>query len=211
MIHCAVPLSGVHKTAQGFGFLQPALLTDYGDRLKIGNHHLNVANSRFAVYHRIAGESEIFRLSSSWYTPAGYALENLAGIECLKNGHTFNKTDSKNNLIQITLRLRKGDQITCWMNFIRAHNKTEGFDASVVVGAWPTHVVYIPEDVTNPDSMSMGHEEEGAANTQLIDASWFGRGTCKDLVMSNPLWILLYIGLALVIMFFVYGSQHLKE
>jgi hypothetical protein len=152
IIHCAVPLPNVHKTAQGFGFLQPALLTDYGD-LTMKDVLIDAYNKSSVEIFRLnsSSESGIFRASMGWYTPAGYALENLAHLSCTKNGELqYNNTDNLNTLKQMTIHLLQGDSIVCKAVFVRSHDNEAGFNVSVVAGVWPVGIVYISEDV-NPN------------------------------------------------------------
>jgi hypothetical protein len=221
MIHCAVPLPATHKTAQGFGFLQPALLTDYGQTHAMGDYVLSVDQPKQQVYGRIATKSELFRISVGWYTPPGYSLENVASVTCLKNEDAeYTKSDPKNNLLQMTLHLEKDDEIVCWLNFIRAHDKHEGFKASVVAGTWPSYVIYLAEDANmtkNGDAL-MGFVRRGInpseplqKGTPLLGSSWPGRSVLRDLFMTDPLWIVVSLVVALGFTVYVYYMTHLPE
>lgn len=220
LIHCAVPLASVDPTAQGFGFLQPALITDYGNFLEMGDHLLNSTANSVTVYHRIATKSELFRMSIGWYTTPGYFLENVAGISCLRNTDYFNKTDGKNTLTQMTLHLEKGDEIVCNVTFFRSHDNAIGFNVSVVVGVWPTYVLYVPEDT---DVMKVGDavmsfvrrgfvsSEPLLTGTSLLTSAWPCRSVFREIMQTPPV---LFLAVAIVIIgtsFASYYALHVPD
>jgi subtilisin family serine protease len=214
MIHCAVPLPGVDKSAQGFGFLQPSLITDYGKFMTFVDHRVNQSNPVIQLYENTVTKAELFRLSYSYYTTPGYWLENVVTVYCLKNEETsYNRTDILNTLGQVTLQLSSGDKIECWLRFVRAHDNSQGIVVSVAVGTWPTYVIYVPDDIVAEQhtGIRMGaiQDSDFLDGVPLATVSWAGRDMLRDLWQSEPVWLVLVAMGFVAGVFIVFMGKHL--
>jgi hypothetical protein len=209
LVHCAVPLSGVDSSAQGFGFLQPALITDHG-WIRTLETRLNIETRSREIVNYVARRNEIFRVTAGWYTTPGTVLENVANLVCTRNGVTrFNRTDPLNSLIRMTFHLLVGDRVSCHVEMVRAKNNV-GFDVSVAVSGWPTLVIYMKEDVVGTDAPnpllglwfgSAGEIDIYTEGVPLIYPAPIWREWARDAVSANPLWYLFgaCMGLGIVI------------
>lgn len=221
LVHCAVPLNGADADAQGFGFLQPALITDHG-WFQAFDFLLNSTNTNSSVITYVAKTNEVFRISSSFYAPPGIFLENVVSLYCLRNGVVeFTRADALNTVSRMTIHLIKGDTISCRVDLVRATD-SNGFYVSIAVGSWPTYIIYTKEDVIGSgsslalfsiaDADLMRNESRGIP---LISPASFLREWFRQLANIDPLWyifsICLGVGLGAVIYYSIVSIIHIRE
>lgn len=196
LIHVAIPVNGIPKGKQGFGFLQPSLLTDYGP-VNASLYHLDAITNKTRIVMRTAQEDENFRISASWLTPESPDVENIAGLVCLKNGQQFyNRTDQYNTMIQVNMHLFQGDLVICDLIFVRAANSSSGFDVAIVYGGWSRGLLHIKPDVSEPvplsfyGNMLLGQQQTlGVNESKLLVKSTIFYTWARYVFMLNPLWI----------------------